>query len=240
LRHVNARAEPARPVIAVTGLSVEARIAAGPGVRAIASGGSVQALAAALEHALAEGARAVMSFGIAGGLAEELACGTWIIARAIVTPSARWPCDLAWQRRLAARLPGARLEDLAGVDLPVSEAADKRALHRATLAAAVDTESHVAAALAAAHGLPFVAFRVVADSARRMLPPAALVALAPDGRIRLRMVLGSLARSPSQLPLLLRTAIDARIALRALSRGRRLLGLGLGYPDRGEFLVDVS
>ena len=228
-----------RPVIAVTGLSLEARIAAGPGVRAIAGGGDVPALAAALELAIAEGARAVMSFGIAGGLADDLACGTWFIARAIVTSSTRWPCDPAWQRLLAARLPGARSADLAGVDVPVGEPAGKRALHRATLAAAVDTESHVAAALAAAHGLPFVAFRVIADSARRMLPPAALAGLAADGGIRTAAVLASLARAPSQLPSLLRTAIDTRIALRALSRGRRLLGPGLAYPDRGELLLDV-
>jgi hypothetical protein len=34
-------------------------------------------------------------------------------------------------------------------------------------------------------------------------------------------------------------AVDARIALRALSRGRRLLP-GLGYPDLGQFLFDVA
>jgi adenosylhomocysteine nucleosidase len=231
---VNTRPEAARAVVAVTGLGAEARIAAGPGVRAIAGGGSVPALVAALEQALAQGASAVMSFGIAGGLAEELTCGTWVIARAVVTPERRWPCDAAWLRIL-----GAWTADLAGVDAPLSEPAAKRALHRATDAAAVDTESHIAAALAAAHGLPFVAFRVVADSARRMLPPAALVALAPDGSIRAGAVLGSLARAPAQLPSLLRTALDARTAVRALSRGRRLLGHGLGFVDRGELLLHV-
>ena len=53
-------------------------------------------------------------------------------------------------------------------------------------------------------------------------------------------VLGSLARTPAQLPSLLRTAIDARTAFRALLRGRRLLGPGLAYPDLGELLFDVS
>jgi len=49
-----------------------------------------------------------------------------------------------------------------------------------------------------------------------------------------------LARAPGQLPLLLRTAIDARTAFRALLRGRRLLGPGLAYPDFTELLLDVS
>jgi adenosylhomocysteine nucleosidase len=236
---VNSRAGTPGPVVAVTGLRVEARLAAGPGVRAVAGGGSAPALAAALEQALAQGAGAVMSFGIAGGLAESLACGTWVIARSVVAPAVRWPCDAAWLRILAARLPGALTADIAGVDAPIAEPAAKHALQRASGAAAVDTESHIAAALAAAHGVPFAAFRVVADSAGRLLPPAALVALAADGRIRGAAVLGSLARTPAQLPLLVRTAIDTATALRALSRGRRLLGHGLGYQDRGELLLDV-
>lgn len=234
------RATSRPPVVAVTGLAAEARIAAGPGVRAIAGGGSASTLIAALERELGRGASAVISFGIAGGLAEDIACGTWVVARAIVTPTQRWPCDPAWVRSLSARLAGAWTADLAGVDAPVSEPAAKRALLRATAAAAVDTESHLAAAVAAARGVPFAAFRVVADSARRRLPPAAAVALAPGGRVRGGAVLGSLARSPAQLPTLLRTAIDARTALRALSRGRRLLGLGLAYPDLDELVLDMA
>jgi len=113
-------------------------------------------------------------------------------------------------------------------------------LHRATGAAAVDTESHIAAAVAAKHGLPFAAFRVIADSARRRLPPVASVALAPDGKIDRTAVLRSLTGTPGQIPSLLRTAVDARRAFRALLRGRRLLGPGLAYPDLGELLLDVS
>lgn len=228
------------PVVAVTGLLAEARIAAGPGVRAIAGGGSVPTLVAGLEQVLAEGAGAIMSFGIAGGLAADLSCGAWVIAGAIVTPNQRWSCDATWVRVLAARLPGARIADVAGVDRMIADPVAKRALHRESGAVAVDTESHIVAGIAAAYGLPFVAFRVIADSARRMLPPVARVALAPGGRIRGGAVLGSLTRTPGQIPSVLRTAIDTRSAMRALSRGRRLLGPGLAYPDRGELLLDVS
>lgn len=228
------------PVIAVTGLAMEAHIASGPGVRALAGGGDARRLVLALEHELACGASAVISFGIAGGLAEDIVPGTWLVARAIVAPMARWQCDPAWTRILAERLRGALTTDLAGVDAPIAESAAKRALHRVTGAAAVDTESHIAAAIAAARGLPFAAFRVVADAAQTSLPPAACEALRPDGKISAAAVLRSLARTPAQLPALVRTAIDARIAFRALSRGRRLLGRRLGYPDLGELLLDVS
>jgi hypothetical protein len=81
-----------RPIVAVTGLVKEARIAAGPGVRAIVGGGRVPALVAALERELALGACAVISFGIAGGLAKK-SPGTWLVGRAIVTSAQRWACD---------------------------------------------------------------------------------------------------------------------------------------------------
>ena len=106
-----------RPIVAVSGLVKEARIAAGPGVRAIAGGGRAPTLIAALEREIARGASAVISFGIAGGLAEDVASGTWLVARAIVTQLERWPCDAAWARILAERLPGAWSADLAGVKL---------------------------------------------------------------------------------------------------------------------------
>ena len=227
------------PVVAVTGLAREARIAAGPGVRAIASGGDAQRLAGALERELSRGACAVISFGIAGGLVEDLAAGAMLVGSEIVASGRRWSCDAAWTALLLERLPEATAVVLASADAPIADPDAKRALRRATAAAAVDTESHIAAEIAARHGLPFAAFRVVADGARQALPPAAAVALAPDGRIRRRAVLGSLARAPGQIPTLLRTATDARKAFRALSRGRRLLGLGLAYPDLGELLLDV-
>jgi hopanoid-associated phosphorylase len=227
------------PVIAVTGLLAEARIAAGPGVRAITGGGDGRRLRRALEHELARGARAVMSFGIAGGLAEEVTAGAWLVGRAIVTPDARWPCDAEWAAVIVARLPGAVFAYLAGADAPVMHPRAKRALHVATGAAAVDTESHIAAALAAEHALPFATFRVVVDSAWRSLPPVASVALAADGSISRTAVLRSLARAPGQIPSVLRTAVDARRAFRALLRGRRRLGLGFACPDRGERPLDV-
>ncbi|TMH33949.1 MAG: phosphorylase [Betaproteobacteria bacterium] len=227
-------------VVAVTGLLKEARIAAGRGVRAIAAGAQPGRLAGALEHEIALGAKAVISFGVAGGLVEHLISGDWLVAKAIVTPNERWPCDRAWSGALAERLSAASVVELAGADALVIDRDAKLQLHHATGAAAVDTESHIAAAIAATHKLPFAAFRVVLDGARRSLPSVACVGVAPDGTINGAAVLRSLARAPGQLPLLLRTAIDARTAFRALLRGRRLLGPGLAYPDFTELLLDVS
>ena len=227
-----------KSVVAVTGLRFEGRIAVGPGVSSIAGGGDSTALAAALKHALTQGATAFLSFGIAGGLVRAEP-GTWLVADAVIERASRWPVDAAWAAVLAQRLPGALRGDIAGTDSIIAASADKHALGAATGALAVDTESHVVAAFAAAHGVPFAVFRVIADPASRALAPAACKGMRRDGTIDQRAVFGSLLRQPGQLPLLLRNAADTRRAMRGLSHGRRLLGPGLGHPDFRQLDVDV-
>ena len=218
-------------VVAACGLAIEARIAAGRHVRAVAGGVDAKRLASELEREVARGAKAIISFGIAGALAPGLATGEWIVAHGVVIPGS-FRCDDRWTARLSARLPGARYGDLACSDTPIASVTAKQALYRETLALAVDTESHVAAEVARTHGLPFAALRVIADTAERDLPPAACVALKAGGRIDLAAVLRSLVANPSQWPLLVRTAIDARTAFAVLRRGRRRLGDDLGAFDR--------
>jgi adenosylhomocysteine nucleosidase len=222
-----------RPIVAVSGMVFESLIAAGPGVRTLAGGGDPIRLAAALERELALGAVAFISFGIAGGLSKAATPGIWLVANTVVAPTGHWKVDAAWGEALSRRLPRARTGDLAGADTIIRSPAGKNALGAATGAFAVDTESHIVAAFAAAHGVPFAVFRVIADPVSRELSEAASLGMRPDGTVNRRAVLGSVLRAPGQLPLLMRNAIDARIALRALSRGRRLLGPRLGYPDLG-------
>jgi hypothetical protein len=45
---------------------------------------------------------------------------------------------------------------------------------------------------------------------------------------------------PRQLPDLVRTAFDARVAERALSLGRKRLGEGLGFPYQNELALDLA
>ena len=157
-----------------------------------------------------------------------------------MAPDARWRCDAAWTKALAECLPESIAVDLAGVDAPVMESDAKRALHRATGAAAVDTESHIAAAIAASPGCRSRRSEssptLHSEDSRRSPRWRSIGRPGSSGRA----VLGSLARKPGQLPLVLRTAVDARRALRALVRARRRLGHGLAYPDLGELLLDVS
>jgi len=224
-------------VIAVTSLALEARIALGPGVSVICQQGAQlsSALAAAVEHGVA----GVISFGIAGGLAPDLVAGDWIVGAAVSAGREHFPTDRAWARKLLEALPGARHADIVGAAAPVASSADKRRLHAQTGAAVVDTESHIAARIAAARGVPFAVCRTVIDAVDMDLPPAAMVGLHHDGTPDLLAVLRSVARQPGQLPALVRTARCARIAEAALRRGRRRLGAALGLPYVREPALDL-
>ena len=193
-------AAPAGAVLAVTGLKAEARIAAGAGVTTLAGGGDAARLALQLRDSLAHGAKAVISFGIAGGLAPSLPAGTVVIADAVEDGDARWPVDPSWRRGLIQALPHAACGDLAGVDRAVAGAEAKARLHRRSGALAVDMESHVAARLAAQYGVPFAALRIIADPAERSLPQAALVGMRPDGTTNVGAVLAALARKTRRSP----------------------------------------
>jgi len=215
---------------------LEARIALGPGVAVICNHASQ--LVASLEAAAKRGAAGIISFGIAGGLAPDLNAGDWVVGSGVRTEHGHFPTDRGWARALLEALPSAVHAEIVGTDAPVAEPSEKRRLHLRTGAVAVDTESHVAARIAAAHRIPFAACRAVIDPAHSLLPPAAMYGLRHDGTADVFAVLRSVVRQPSQLPALTRTALDARVAAAALRRGRRLMGAGLGFPYFSEPALD--
>ena len=92
-------------------------------------------------------------------------------------------------------------------------------------------ESQVAARFAAARGLKLAALRVISDAADHRLPPAALVAMTPDGGISLPRVLWSLAKNPLQIPALIRTGFTANKAFAELLRCRDFCGVGFAGLD---------
>jgi hopanoid-associated phosphorylase len=221
-------------VVAATGLRAEARIAErSPGVKAVAGGGDEARLAALLEREILDGARGLISFGIAGALQPELTPGTCIIGTTVLNDPQRFEADDAWMGRLLAVLPDARRGPIMGSSKAVADVNKKAALYQATGAVAVDMESHVAGRIAAAHGLPFAVLRVIADDAGQQLPPAAVGGMKPDGTPDIAAVLKSLASQPGQLPDLIRTAVAARRAMAKLLRCHRLVGAGLGFVDLG-------
>ena len=221
-------------IVAAAGLRAEARVAARvPQVRAVAGGGDGGRLEQLIRQEIAEGARAILSFGIAAGLASGKGPGTCLVAREVVHGDIRYPTNQAWARRLQSGLGGAELAIIAGVDHPLQSSVEKQALYAETGAVLADMESHFVARLAMEHGLPSAALRVIADPAARAVPPAALAGMGKDGRVDVLAVLAALARAPNQLPAMIGLAADTRRAMAALLRCHRLLGPGFGFFDLG-------
>ncbi|MDX6804463.1 phosphorylase [Terrihabitans sp. PJ23] len=209
------------PVLVVTGVAREARIATGSSVETICSGGAPARLREILRERPAPACRAVVSFGVAGGLDPDLNPGDIVLATKVTADAAEWVADsslLATLHRALQVDPRLRVVQapLAGVDLALVDASSKRVAYEMHGAAAVDMESHIAAEYAARHGLPFAAIRVVCDPATRGLPPLVTSALKPDGAISLAGVFGSLARQPGQIVDLIRLSRDASRAFKSL------------------------
>ena len=218
-----------RPVLIVTGLVQEARIAAGPGMAVICSSSDPRQLRALLATLDPSSFRGVISFGVAGGLDPALKSGDVVVATEVLAGDGRWLAGLALNDELVARLAMGRRRvvrgGLAGVEQVIGARAGKAALWSETGAAAVDMESHIAAAYAEESGLPFAALRVISDPANRALPAIAMTAIKPNGDIDLRKVLRGVARNPMSLRALVSTGIDFNRALRSL-RGCRSFLLG--------------
>jgi adenosylhomocysteine nucleosidase len=217
-------------VIGVSGLAFEARIAASRCTHAICSGNG-RTLAGSLASAVAEDCCGLISFGVAGGLSPDLPTGTCIVGSTIVSETIQFATDRNWSQALLGIIPDAIHGAIVGATTIVAHPEAKRSLHMSTGALAVDNESHVVANVAAARGLPMAAVRVIMDSAIRQIPDAALATVRANGTIDLVALIRAIMKRPGELPMLLRTVLDAVIGFAALLRCRQLLGPGLGLPS---------
>ena len=148
---------------------------------AVAGGGD--AMAWAKLDALHGDISGVISIGLAGALSPHLKVGDVVIADQIITGAEKWDCHEGWRVRLCRASPHAHQGPIFGSDVIILRPKTKSGLYDTTGALAVDMESQVAARFAAARNLPLAGLRVISDDAGHVLPPAALVAMKPDGGI---------------------------------------------------------
>ena len=204
-------------VLCTSGLAVEAKIARAAGFSVVIGAGD-RYRTMTLVEAVAARTNCLVSFGIAGGLAPELKAGTVIVSGHVVSELGRWDVEPHYRARLSqfARAIGAIEGSTFGAGSLLATQIEKRRVWKATGALVVDLESDIVARIATSLGIPFIVLRTIADTARRDLPPAALIPLALDGTPHLRRIVGALLRRPFQLPELARLARETRTALSAL------------------------
>jgi len=162
---------------------------------------------------------ALLSFGLAGALDPELAAGNIILPGELISDDgARYVTCKAWRERVSASLGAvcaANMGTLLCSARLIATPLDKAAAFRATGAAAVDMESAAVAEVAAAHDLPFIAVRVIVDTAADALPPAVLAA-SQEGRVRVGRLIAGLTAAPGDIVALIRLARRYRTAMHCL------------------------
>jgi adenosylhomocysteine nucleosidase len=163
---------------------------------------------------------ALMSFGLAGALDPALAAGAIMLPGELIShDGARFATCKAWRERVAVSLgpdsavsTGTLLTSARAIETP----AEKAAAFRDTGAAAVDMESAAVAAVAAAHKLPFIAVRVIVDTAGDALPPSVMAA-SSAGRVQIGRLIAGLVAAPREIAALIRLARRYRMAMRSLA-----------------------
>jgi adenosylhomocysteine nucleosidase len=192
------------------------------GTLLILSGVGTFAAAEGARRLAAAGARALLSWGMAGGLDPALAAGTLVLPTEVISPGGSvFVTSPQWRERLSAAL-GAHQPVCSGRLLtcqqPLASIESKAAAFRETAAVAADMESSAVAEVAAAARLPFLAVRAIVDTAWDAVPQAALMATTADTRaLRIAPLLAALARAPGEVPALICLAGRYRRARRALT-----------------------
>lgn len=186
----------------------------------VSTSGIGAAAATLAAHTLADaGATRLVSWGMAGGLDPALPAGTICVPGSVISrEGARFGTDTEWRGQVVAAILRPRAV-AGGILLTVARAiedvAGKAAAFRDTGADVVDMESLAVAQVAAHRGLPFIAVRVVVDTAADRLPDAVLAA-SGGGEVRIARLLRELKRRPGDLAAVLRLARRYRAATRAL------------------------
>ena len=179
------------------------------------------AAAAGSRALITAGATALASWGMAGGLDPTLDAGAILLPTEVLGPDGQsFNTASAWRDRLScavAALAPVRSGRLVTRSRAIGSVADKAELFRTTGAAAVDMESAAVGEVAERHQLPFIAVRVIVDSAADVLPRAVTAAADSEGHLQIWRLIGALALAPNELAPMIRLARRYRAANRSLA-----------------------
>ncbi len=164
---------------------------------------ALNAAAALIKH----GAEALVSWGVAGAINEELHSGDLLIADKVLSDDGEFTCNKQWQEKLLVELSSTQLRvfnsAIYSSNKIIASHKEKARLHALSQADAVDMESAAVGGLATKMKLDFIVIRSIADEAVTTLPPAVVRYTDMLGRPKpVRFALSCLFR-PSQITSLL-------------------------------------
>ena len=176
---------------------------------------------------VSQGATALLSWGYAAALDDNLSAGCLLLPERIIGANGEiHPVSTAWHQRLVQTLKvkhPVRTDALVESDAIVKTPAEKRALATRTQAAATDMESAAHARLAREHRLPFIAIRAIIDTASTNIPENVLKAVGPQGNINVWKLLTSACLTPADWIKIVRLGIQFNAAQRTLKKTRELV-----------------
>lgn len=141
---------------------------------------------------------ALVSFGVAGALAPDLAIGDLVVASGVTMPDGTChSSDFAWTQSIVATTGARARSFLSAATEQAASGAKRAALHAALRVDVADQETFAIAQLADARRLPWIAVRAISDLATDDLPPWNDRATRPDGSPDLSVIAEALA-DPTQ------------------------------------------
>ncbi len=135
---------------------------------------------------LNDGVQALISWGFAVGLQSSLHAGDVVLAEILVTEQSSYKVSRSWRTAMRKRLADfTRVYDgaLAHCESVLSRPVEKKILRDSSSAIAVDRESAAVAARAKRAKIPFLALKVIAESASMRLPSALSERISESGSL---------------------------------------------------------
>lgn len=150
-----------------------------------------------------KGVAGIIMAGLAGALDPELKVGD-----VVVDQSSTWRGSKVTQRKVWFH----------SVEEPVLTPKQKEELFGLTGASVVEMENHAVKKAAKAYGIPFLGIRAISDTAAEAIDPAVLDFVDPYGKVRMKSLVGGVARRPSLIKELRRLSRSSQVALDALGK----------------------
>jgi len=155
---------------------------------------------------IAKGADRLISWGCAAALSADLRPGHLVIAEQVFFDQQTYDTDKRWSHKLRSRLSENLAVSSGHLQTEmriVAASSDKRSIHKANNAIALDMESGAIAKVASQTNLPCLVLRAIADPVNMDLPQAVVHALNDQGQVDLGKLLRYLWCHPWEIPALI-------------------------------------
>jgi len=202
-------------------------------VSGIGSENAVSSAQKLIDH----GATALVSWGTAGGLSDNLRSGDLLLPKSVQLDKQQYQTDHIWLQRLMDQISSnLKLHDelLIQSNDVIFNSNQKSQLQKKTSAIAVDMESGSIAKIADQHNLPFLIIRSVVDTSDETIPVSAINSIDEFGQTKPVALMANLIRNPGDISRLIKLGKHFQQARKSLKQVTTLAGISLAASASSE------